>query len=163
MPWSRTLIVGLTAALLAACSIPTIDPKADALAKAVYDQVRKGDDAAVAREMAPQAQSATLPAQLAELRKFIPPGEPSSISQRGINISAEIGKGETSTYVYAYDYPDRTVMSQVTLFRTQSSLPWMVLGFHVNSELKGAAPPTAPAPSAVGGSGATADPTKTAP
>lgn len=163
MSWLRAGLGFVAAMALASCSIPNVDPQAEALAKSVYDQVRKGDDAAVAKEMAPQAQSPMLGAQLAELRTFIPPGEPTSVTQRGLNISAEIGKGDSATYVFAYDYPDRTVLSQITLFRPSSGVPWTVLGFHVNSELKGAQPTSAPAPSAVGGSGATTDPAKTAP
>jgi hypothetical protein len=152
-----------TAALaLAGCSLPKPDPKAEALAKAVYDQVRHGDDAAVEPEMTAEAKGPALKAQLAQIRSFIPPGEPKSVTLRSWNLSTEMGKGDTAVLIYAYDYGEKITASQVVLVRVTSTAPWLVRGFHVETHAANEAPVQAPPPPAISGGGEEQPPAKPA-
>ncbi len=145
MSWMRTVAIATLTAALAGCSFPKGDPKAEALAKGVYDQIRKGDDAAVEAEMAPQYRTPELKAQLAQIRAMIPPGEPTSVKQTGFHFNTDFNRGDDQGYTYAYQYPDRTVSADVVVSRAKGSQDWLIGSFHVNTELVGA-PTPAPAP-----------------
>ncbi|MDB5433697.1 MAG: hypothetical protein JWP35_4813 [Caulobacter sp.] len=152
MSWVRTItstaLVGALSAALAGCAFPTADPKAEALAKGVYDQLRKGDDAAIEAEMSPQYRTPVLKAQLAEMRAMIPPGEPTSVKQTGWHFNTDLNRGDDQGYTYAYSYPDRTVTADVVVTRPKGSQQWFVNAFHVNTELTQApaAPPVSASP-----------------
>lgn len=150
---SAMAMLAAAALALTACALPKPDPKAEALAKTVYDQVRHGDDAAVIKEMAPEAQSPALKDQLAQIRSFIPPGEPKSATLSGWNFFTDLGKGDSATLTYAYDYGDKTTNYQVTLVRPKGAADWLVRGFHVETHAAGEQPQAAPPPPAVSGGG----------
>ena len=162
---SKSAIGWLAAAalLVAGCSLPKPDPKADALARTVYDQVRHGEDAAVEQEMAPEAKGPDLKAQLAQIRGFIPPGEPKSVTLRSWNFSTDLGKGDTVVMGYVYDYGDKTTVSEVALVRAKGSETWLVRAFHVETHAANEPPPQAPGPPAIGGGGQPQAPGEPAP
>jgi hypothetical protein len=148
------MVMTAAAALaLAGCSLPKPDPKAEALARSLYDQVRHGQDDAVAQEMTPEAKSGDLKAQLAQIRSFIPAGEPKSATLRSWNLSTVMGKGDTAVLVYAYDYGDKVTLSEVALTRQNAGTAWLVQGFHVETRGANEAPAQAPPPPAISGGG----------
>jgi hypothetical protein len=132
------------AAMLSACSLPTLDKEADAKARALYERIRTGADLSASPDLAPELKTPAALAQLAAVKASLPAEAPTAVANRGFNISIENGQS-SARLVHAYSYPARTILAE-TVLRKDETKTWKVIGFHVKTQAPTAAPtPAKPA------------------
>jgi hypothetical protein len=135
---------GLIVALaLAACSLPKMDPEAEALARKAYAQLTTGDDAGLEAELEPEYRGAKARAMFAQIRTLIPKGQAAEPKLVGFNAYAGTG-GSTLTLTHAYAYPQSTVTARTMLTKGKDGA-WLIRGFNVSVS---AGAEIAPAPAA---------------
>ncbi len=125
----RTLVLALAGLSLAGCGLARIDPEADGKARAFYEQVRTGADLSANPDLAPSLKSPSTLAELAAVRRSLPPGAPTGAATRGYNFSSVNGQ-TTATLTHAYSYPAATVLAETVLGRGKDKV-WKIIGFHV--------------------------------
>jgi hypothetical protein len=134
----------VAAALVSACSLPTVDKEADARARALFEQIRTGADLSANADLAGDLRTPEALAQLAKVRAALPAGAPTAVANRSWSLSAGTG-GTKATLVHAYSYPSATVVAETVLAKGDDRL-WKITGFHVRLAAPGApARPKAPA------------------
>ncbi|MFI4935908.1 MAG: hypothetical protein ACHP7N_14905 [Caulobacterales bacterium] len=133
----------LLALALAACkpAAPTLDPSADPIARAFFEEVRTGADVSGDIHVAHELKNPTSEEQLAIFRGMIPPGAPTSVETRSWKID-ESPTGTTTRMMHVYHYPDANVIAQTALFKSPSGVDPVIVGFEVSLEPadSGAAP-----------------------
>jgi hypothetical protein len=146
MAGGSKMLAGLGVALaLAACSLPSSDPAAEALAKKAFMQLRQGDLVALAAETERESWGPNPQPVLTQMRSALPPGEPTAVHLVGFNSFVGTG-GSTLTLTHRYDYADRQVIASTTLLKTGKGeqAAWIIRGFHINVGMP--APPATNAP-----------------
>jgi hypothetical protein len=127
------LLILLLATGLAGCQLPSIDPKIGAVAKAAFDDVRRGDGAALDGLLAPSLKTPDQRAKLAQIKAYVPNREPKGRNTVGWNL-VELPQGEAKVDVSdEYDFGDRMILWNTHLHRASAVAPWEVDGFHINS------------------------------
>lgn len=128
--WVGAAAASAAVALLSGWGLPALDPETDALARAAYNEVRTGSPTLEAHLSAdlrnPEAQ-----AKIAQLRSYIPAGEPRSGRAIGWNYTTIVGQGRTAVLNYEYDYPGKVALAQITMQRPEGARVWLVNGLHV--------------------------------
>jgi hypothetical protein len=117
-------------AMLAACHAPQIDSHADAMAHAIFDELRHSDNAALAAHLAPELKTPDNLARLATVRSFIPKQEPRRSWIATWNWLTIYGRGTTTFISDEYDYGDRIGLFQVQLYQPEGRQDWVVQGLH---------------------------------
>jgi hypothetical protein len=115
---------------LAGCKAPALDPETDAVARAVYSDLRTHSPALKAK-LSPNLLTLQINAEIAKVEAYIPPGEPRLGKAIGWNYVTMLGQGKTAFMSHEYDYPGKVVLAQVSLKRTDGAKAWIVTGFHV--------------------------------
>lgn len=115
---------------LAGCKAPALDPETDAVARAVYSDLRTHSPALKAK-LSPDMVTPQIDAQIAQVEAYVPPGEPSLGKAVGWNYVSNLGQGKTAVLSHEYDYPGKVVLAQVSLKRPEGAKTWLVTGFHV--------------------------------
>lgn len=119
--------------LLASCQAMKLDPKIDAATKAGFDDLRRGDNAALDSLLAPELKTPDAAAKLAQLRAYVPNITPRGRRTVGWNF-VELQHGDaTADVTDEYDFGDRIVLWNTRLHRASSSSPWLIQGLHANS------------------------------
>lgn len=118
--------------VLAGCKAPALDPETDAVARAVYSDLRTHSPALKAK-LAPELMTPTTDAEIAKVEAYIPSGEPSLGKAVGWNYASMVGQGKTAALNHEYDYPGKVVLAQVSLKRPEGAKTWTVTGFHVQA------------------------------
>lgn len=116
-------------AALAGCKALALDPETDAVARAVYTELRTGSPNLRAR-LSPEMQTPQAQAEIAKVRAYLPPGEPTFGKTIGWNYTAVLGQGKTALISQEYDYPGKVALAQTTLKRVEGAKTWTVIGFH---------------------------------
>lgn len=126
------LALALAVTALAGCKLPVLDPETDAVARAVYTELRTGSPEIQTR-LAPELRTPASQAELANMRALIPPGEPSSGKAVGWNYVSVVGQGKSAVMSHEYDYPGKVVLAQVSLRRPEGTKTWSVDGAHIRN------------------------------
>lgn len=117
---------------LTSCQALKIDPNADAVAKKVFDAIRHSDDAGLQSVVAPELKTAEAQGQIAQIRAYIPNGEPRNRKTVSWNILRS-PSGTVVSMADEYDYGDRVALVETHLRQAPGAQSWLVDGFHVQT------------------------------
>jgi hypothetical protein len=123
----------LTAAgALAACkpAAPTLDPSADPIARAFFNEVRRGADLDAEPHLAHELKNPTTEAEMAQFRSIIPPDVTGQIELKSWDAKTD-NTGTTTRLTHTYRYPDRVLVVQTALFKAPSGVDPVIVGFRV--------------------------------
>jgi len=134
MPKLIDLVVGAALAIAVVMSgawgLPKVDPKDEAAARRVYDQVQSGDFAGLQAWSGPAMKGPDAKAQLDRLRAILPAGPPRSVKTVGWRYFTVIGVERTLQITQEYDYGDRTALVSSNFSRPSVAAAWTVVGVH---------------------------------
>ena len=125
----RAALIIFLALAAVACQTVKADPDAVTLTRAIYDEVRLGQDAALAAHAPAMFGSPAAATELARLRSVIPLGEPRSSKVIGQAVRDVAGKGRAEAVSVEYDYGVSRALFQTRLFRAQGARDWRVAAF----------------------------------
>jgi hypothetical protein len=119
-------------AALAACkpAAPTLDPAAEPIARAFYDDVRRGADLDAEPHLAHELKNPTSEAQIAEFRQVIPPDAPGAVELKSWDARTD-ATGTTTRLTQVYHYGDRVLVAQTALFKSPGGVDPVIVGFQV--------------------------------
>jgi hypothetical protein len=127
----RTAVLIFLALALAACQqAAKPDPSAISANKAIFDQVRTGQDQAVLDQLQPGPKRDEAATMLARLKSVIPPNAPTSATPVAASIAKAPG-GQVEALVVEYDFPDRAVRFATTLTQAKGAKDWKLHSFSV--------------------------------
>jgi hypothetical protein len=128
----RFAAVFVAVAALAACkpAAPTLDPAAEPIARAFYDEVRRGDDLDAEPHLAHELKNPTTEAEIAEFRAIIPPDAPAPPTLKSWDVKTD-GTGTTTRLTHIYRYADRVLVAQTALFKSPGGVDPVIVGFQV--------------------------------
>lgn len=112
----------------AAAARATPDPAAVATNRAIFDQIRTGQDEAVLAQLPPEANKQEMAQMLVRLKSVIPAGAPVKV----LPVSASrvsSAKGSTQTLLVEYDFADRTVRFATTMAQAKDAPGFKLLSF----------------------------------
>jgi hypothetical protein len=117
---------------IAACkpAAPTLDPAAEPIAKAFYDEVRRGDDLDADPHLAHELKNPTTEAQIAGFRAIIPPAATGQVELKAWDAHTD-SVGTTTRLTHVYRYGDRVLVAQTALFKSPSGVDPVIVGFQV--------------------------------
>lgn len=120
-------------AALAACkpAAPTLDPSADPIARAFFDDVRRGADLDAEPHLAHELKNPTTEAEMAQFRSIIPPDATGQIALKSWDVKTD-SVGTTTRLTHTYRYPDRVLVVQTALFKSPSGVDPVIVGFRVS-------------------------------
>lgn len=121
---------GLVLTLLAvsACSLAKPPQDIDAAAKLAFEQLRRGEDAALLARGTPELKAAD-PTAFAAMRAMIPKGE--MTASKVISWRATVATGGHNAEVqHRYDFAAGTLIVDTALARPNGEEPWQVHGLH---------------------------------
>ena len=134
----RALVPIVLFVFLAACSNMGLNKADDEAARRAYEQLARGDFAALASWSDVEMKSAD-PAALKALAAAIPDAKPTAVKVTGWKYNMATGSGNTLETTHEYDYPEFTVVTQTVMRRATTGTPWKIAGIHVKAEPKAAA------------------------
>ncbi|HUO13029.1 MAG TPA: hypothetical protein VMU37_09785 [Caulobacteraceae bacterium] len=108
----------------------TLDPNAQPIAHAFFDDVRSGGDLMAEPHLAHELKNPTTFDQIAQFRTLIPPEAPRSVSLDSWDAKDD-STGETTRLKETYTFSDRTVIVQTALFKSPSGQEPVIVGFDV--------------------------------
>ncbi|KRA66368.1 hypothetical protein ASD79_03585 [Caulobacter sp. Root655] len=127
---ARVLMGCALAVALTSCKAPALDPETDAVARAAYTELRTNSSAFQAR-LSSDLRTPQGAADIAKIKTYIPPGEPSLGKAVGWNYVTMLGQGKTAFLSHEYDYPGKVVLSQISLKRPEGAKTWTLIGLNV--------------------------------
>ena len=127
----RAAWVILLAVLVSACQAITPDQNAVAITRAVYDELRSGQDTALAARIHPGMITPATAAQFSKLRTFVPVGEPTGSKVVSSSVAEVKGHGRYASLSIEYDYPDRAALFRTQLYEPPGAHVWQVKGFNL--------------------------------
>jgi hypothetical protein len=130
------LTLTLAALQLAACSKPpppSLDPNAEPIARAFFDDVHSGSDLTEEPHLAHELKNPTSAAQLAEFRGLIPDEPPQSVQLQTWDSNTD-STGTTTRLTEAYRYMDRTLIARTALFKSPGGQDPVIVGFDLASQ-----------------------------
>ena len=133
-------IVGalVSIAAVAACqpAKPTLDPNAEPIARAFFEEVRTGADLDADEHLAHELKNPTSEEQLTVFRSLIPVEPPQSIELKSW-VATRDSAGTTTKLTELYHYADRTLMAQTALFKSPSGRDPVIIGFNLTEQDQG--------------------------
>jgi len=117
---------------LVACkpAAATLDPAADPIARAFYDDVRRGADLDAEPHLAHELKNPTTEAEIAEFRQIIPPDAPGAVELKAWDARTD-QTGTTTRLTHLYHYADRVLVAQTALFKSPNGVDPVIVGFQV--------------------------------
>jgi hypothetical protein len=117
---------------LCACKppAPTLDPAAEPIARAFFDDVARGADLDAEPHLAHELKNPTSEAQIAEFRSIIPADAPRLIELKAWD-AREDSTGVTTRLTEDYHYGDKVLVAQTALFKSPSGVDPVIVGFQV--------------------------------
>jgi len=124
----------LLVVVLASCkpAQPSLDPHAQPIAHAFFDEVRSGGDLMADPHLAHELKNPTTVDQLAQFRDLIPAEAPRSIVLDSWSAHAD-STGETTLLKETFTFSDRTLVVQTALFKAPSGKEPVIVGFKVET------------------------------
>jgi hypothetical protein len=131
-------VATLVALALAACqpAKPTLDPNAEPIARAFFDEVRTGADLDADTHLAHELKNPTSEEQLTVFRSLIPVEPPRSIELKSWEARTDAA-GTTTKLTELYRYADRTLVAQTALFKSPSGEDPVIIGFNLTEQDQG--------------------------
>jgi len=129
----RFAVLGLAVLALAACKPPaptTLDPKADPIARAFFDEVRRGADIDADPHLAHELKNPTSEDQISQFRALIPAEPPSSVDLKDATFVTDT-VGTTTKLTDVYHFANKDLVVQTALFRSPSGVEPVIVGFQV--------------------------------
>jgi hypothetical protein len=123
---------GFIVLALLACkpAAPTLDPAADPIARAFFDDVRRGADLDAEPHLAHELKNPTSEAQIAEFRSIIPADAAGVPVLKSWDVRTD-STGTTTRLTNVYHYGDRVLVVQTALFKSPSGVDPVIVGFQV--------------------------------
>jgi hypothetical protein len=117
---------------LGACKppAPTLDPAAEPIARAFFDDVARGADLDAQPHLAHELKNPTSEEQIAEFRSIIPADAPRLIELKAWDAH-EDSTGVTTRLTEDYHYGDKALVVQTALFKSPSGVDPVIVGFQV--------------------------------
>ena len=117
---------------LVACkpAAPTLDPTADPIARAFFDDVARGADLDAEPHLAHELKNPTSEEQIAEFRSLIPQDESAVPALKSWSASTD-NTGTTTKLTHVYHYGDRVLVVRTALFKSPSGVDPVIVGFQV--------------------------------
>lgn len=127
----RTAVLIFLTLVLAACQ-QAVKPDDSAVAanKAIFDQIRTGQEQAVLSQLPSGDKRDQMAAMLTRLKAVIPPSAPKSATPVAASI-ANTNAGKVEALVVEYDFSDRTVRFATTLAQPKGAKAWQLHSFSV--------------------------------
>lgn len=110
----------------------TLDPNAQPIAHAFFEEVRSGGDLMADTHLAHELKNPTTVDQLAQFRDLIPAETPRSVTLDDWNARDD-STGETTRLKETYAFSDRTLVVQTALFKAPSGQEPVIVGFKVEA------------------------------
>ncbi|HTX49254.1 MAG TPA: hypothetical protein VME40_07680 [Caulobacteraceae bacterium] len=132
--WRTASLLPIAACLvvaLAACK-PSLDPSAQPIADAFFEEVRDGGDLMGDTHLAHELKNPTTVDQLAQFRDLIPADAPRSIRLDSWDAHDD-STGETTRLKETYTFADRTLVVQTALFKAPAGREPVIVGFKVEA------------------------------
>jgi hypothetical protein len=139
---------GLLALSVSGCGLSVPDNSDDQIAQRAVDELKRGDLVALDAISGPEMKTPEARANLAPIQAFFPKGEARSVTRQAWRANANIGQPPMLTLDEAYDYPDRTLVAEVTMSQDGAPHRWIIRGIHINSTMKAPAAPASKASAA---------------
>jgi hypothetical protein len=132
MRFAAVFVIASFAGALAACkpAAPTLDPAAEPIARALYDEVRRGADLDADPHLAHELKNPTTEAEIAEFRTIIPSDAPAPPVLKSWDVKTD-STGTTTRLTHLYRYGDRVLVAQTALFKSPSGVEPVIVGFQV--------------------------------
>lgn len=120
--------VALSLLLVSACALAKPPQDIDAAARLTFEQIRRGEDAALRARGGPELKAADASA-LASMRAMIPKGE--LTGSQATSWRTTVGTdGHQAEVQHRYEFATGTLMVETALVRPNGEAPWQVLGIH---------------------------------
>jgi hypothetical protein len=127
--WYTAAFVALSVSL-SGCNALKMDPVADTTARLAYEHLAKGEDEALQNMFEPAQRGPQMGPAFAQMRSFLPPGQPDKFEATGWNNNASTGEGVTTTLTHTYTYGAKLVTA-TTLLARNGKEAWWVRGMNV--------------------------------
>lgn len=129
----RLLLAFVAVMALAGCRAPQEDPAAKAMAGAGFDDVHRGDYAALEPMLGPQIKATpNMTAILEQMKADIPAAAPRGRETVGWN-EVDQAQGERVVDISdQYDFGDRMIIWSTHLQKASAAAPWLIEGLHIN-------------------------------
>ncbi|HZZ33860.1 MAG TPA: hypothetical protein VFE10_17890 [Phenylobacterium sp.] len=128
----RAALIILLALAAVACQGVKADSDAVSLTRAIYDELRLGQDSALVAHASAALSGPQAAAQYARLRGVIPAGEPHSTKLVAQAVRDIPGKGRAEAVAVEYDYGTRKALFQTRLLRPLGTRDWRVAAFNLH-------------------------------
>lgn len=119
--------------LVSACSLPAMNKKADAAAKALYSQIHDGEDLSANTALGPELSNPRALRTLAAMRRILPDGEATKVANQGWNFNTTNGV-TMAELTHAYTYEGGVVVVVRTVLTRRNGGEWSIVGFHVRRD-----------------------------
>jgi hypothetical protein len=127
------LIPAVLFAALGACkAAATLDPSAQPIAHAFFEEVHSGGDLMADTHLAHELKNPTTVDQLAQFRDLIPAEAPRSVTLETWSAHDD-STGETTRLKETYTFSDRTLVVQTALFKAPAGQDPVIVGFKVEA------------------------------
>lgn len=127
----RTAVLFILAFILAACQqVGKPDQPALDANRALFDQIRTGNDQAVLAQLPSGPGKDEMGATLARLKSLIPATPPRSATPVGATV-ATTSAGRIEALVVEYDFADRTIRFTTTLTEPKGTRGWKLHSFNL--------------------------------
>jgi hypothetical protein len=117
---------------LIACkpAAPTLDPSAEPIARAFFEDVRRNADLDAEPHLAHELKNPTSEAQIAEFRSQIPQDEIAVPELKSWDARTD-STGTTTRLTEVYHYGDQLLVAQTALFKSPGGVDPVIVGFRV--------------------------------
>ena len=119
---------GVACLSLTACSLPSPDKDADALAKRFIGEVASGADLSKDAQVDPQLSGEAWQTQRDGLKALFPKPAPDSVRSTGWSIDAKAGEGSRAELRYSYLYGKTPVALTAVLRKPDGKTQWIATG-----------------------------------
>jgi hypothetical protein len=131
----RFAVLAVAVLALTGCKPPaptTLDPQADPIARAFFDEVRRGADIDADPHLAHELKNPTSEDQIAQFRTLIPTEPPHSVDLKDATFVTD-AVGTTTKLTDVYHYSDKDLVVQTALFKSPSGVDPVIVGFQVTA------------------------------
>jgi hypothetical protein len=129
---ASVLLIPAALLALAACkpAQAPLDPNAQPIADAFFEEVHSGGDLMADTHLAHELKNPTTVDQLAQFRSLIPAEAPRSVVLQSWEAHDD-SAGETTRLKETYTFSDRTLVVQTALFKAPAGQEPVIVGFQV--------------------------------